>query len=272
MQVIDEGIFCGFIPINHHWVNDDPSIYYDISNSVNATPRVRNITKRSISQFNLEGYQVVRSQFMQVRYEGPCVTLANGHITFNLFSVRCFEKEAYIQLLLHPVERKIAIRPCRQYDTHSIKWRPNPEKSINIKTLCCQHFGNALFTIMSWNPDYIYCVRGTLVRRGADQIMIFNLLNGVPAALISQTDETSRKRRIELCPEEWADDFGEEFYEHTLENGFYYLAPKNEWKAQAESVPAPSITQYDLPDSTAFQMSIDDLTRGVPANNEQPVG
>ena len=34
MKVIDEGIFRGFIPINHHWINDDPGIYYDAANSV----------------------------------------------------------------------------------------------------------------------------------------------------------------------------------------------------------------------------------------------
>ena len=32
LHVIDEGIFRGFNPINHHWVNEDPGTYYDISN------------------------------------------------------------------------------------------------------------------------------------------------------------------------------------------------------------------------------------------------
>ena len=65
-HVIDEGIFTGYIPINHHWVNDDPNVYYDISNSVTRVLKMKNIDKRSFSAFDLTGYQVVRDQFTYV--------------------------------------------------------------------------------------------------------------------------------------------------------------------------------------------------------------
>lgn len=228
LHVIDEGIFRGYIPINHHWVNDDPNVYYDISNSVARVFRARTINKRSLSAFDLSGYQVVRNQFTQVRYEGPTITIADNRISFNLFCMRCFENVGHIQLLLHPAERKIGIRPCRECDTHSIRWRPDPRKPIYSKTLNCQHFGNALFRIMDWNPDYIYRVRGIWAKRGSEQIIVFNLANAVPAALVAANEaEGSTRRRIEMCPAEWTDDFGEEFYEHVLENGFYYLAPES---------------------------------------------
>ena len=80
LHVIDEGIFRGYIPINHHWINDDPNVYYDISNSVTKVLKVKKIDKRSLSAFNLEGYQVVRNQFTQVRYEGPSVTFADSRV------------------------------------------------------------------------------------------------------------------------------------------------------------------------------------------------
>ena len=64
LRVINEGIFRGFVPINHHWVNDDPNTYYDVSNSVRRAPRLQRIEKRRLSRFNLDGFQVVRGQFM----------------------------------------------------------------------------------------------------------------------------------------------------------------------------------------------------------------
>lgn len=263
MQVIDEGIFRGFIPINHHWVNDDPNVYYDISNSINAVMKVRRIDKRSLSAFALDGYQVVRSQFTQVRYEGPCITISDGKISFNKFCVKRFEDIGYIQLLLHPTERKIAIRPCREHDTHSIRWRPNADSRIYQKTLSCQHFGTALYSIMEWNPDYMYRIRGTWAVRRNEQIIVFNLANAVPAVLVPPDEESgSAKRRVELCPEEWTDDFGDEFYEHRLENDFYYLAPNTEWQAQAESIPAPGMQQYSIPSAEEFQLSMEKLKRG----------
>lgn len=267
LHVIDEGIFRGYIPINHHWVNDDPNVYYDISNSVAKVLKVKTIDKRSFSAFDLSGYQVVRNQFTQVRYEGPSITLAKNRVSFNLFCMRCFESVAYIQLLLHPAERKIAIRPCRERDTHSIRWRPDPDKPVYSKTLNCQHFGNALFRIMEWDPEYIYRVRGTWAKRGAEQIIVFNLVNAIPAMLVpSENADNTARRRTELCPAEWTDDFGEEFYEHILENGFYYLAPDSEWRTTAASVPAPGMEQFDVPTAEQLQLTIDNLTRG----NEMP--
>lgn len=262
LHVIDDGIFRGYIPINHHWVNDDPNIYYDISNTVTKVLKVKTLDKRSFSAFDLTGYQVVRNQFTQVRYEGPSITIANNRISFNLFCMKNFENVGYIQLLLHPAERKIAIRPCTERDTHSIRWRPDPERPIYSKTLNCQHFGNALFAIMEWDPEYIYKVRGLWAKRGAEQIIVFNLVNAVPAVLITyDATDSKTRRRVELCPAEWTDDFGDEFYEHILENGFYYLTPDNEWRTSTASIPAPGIAQFTVPSAAEFQLSMDDLTR-----------
>ena len=264
LHVIDEGIFKGFIPINHHWVNDDPNVYYDISNSINSVVKVRRIDKRSLSAFALDGYQVVRSQFMQVRYEGPSITISDGKISFNTFCVKCFDSVGFIQLLLHPTERKIAIRPCGERATHSIRWRPDADRPIYQKTLSCQHFGNALYGIMEWNPDYMYRIRGTWAKRGNDQIIVFNLVNAMPAVLVAKDGETApSKRRVTLCPEEWTDDFGDEFYEHRLENDFYYLAPNTEWQAQASSIPAPGMQQYAIPSDYELQLSIQTLMKGA---------
>ena len=264
LHVIDEGIFRGYIPINHHWVNDDPNVYYDISNSVAKVLKVKAIDKRSFSAFDLSGYQVVRNQFMQVRYEGPSITLTENRVSFNLFCMRCFENVAYIQLLLHPAERKIAIRPCREKDTHSIRWRPDSDKPVYSKTLSCQHFGNALFSIMEWDPEYIYRVRGTWAKRGSEQIIVFNLVNAIPAMLmLPDNPDSTARRRTELLPAEWTDDFGDEFYEHILENGFYYLAPDSEWRTTAASIPAPGMEQFDVPTAEQLQLTIDNLTRGT---------
>lgn len=262
LQVINEGIFRGFVPINHHWVNDDPNIYYDVSNTAD-TARIRRVDKRAVSAFDLEGYQVVRSQFTQIRYEGPAVTITGDKITFNLFCMRKFAEVTHIQLLLHPAERKIAIRPCQERDAHSIRWRRDPNKPLFPKSLSCSHFGTALFGIMKWDPEYVYRVRGLWARQRNDQIMIFNLTNAMPMAIPMDKEDGQHRRRVPLCPSEWTDDFGEEFYEHVLENGIFYLAPDYEWKTNAQSIPAPGIDQYQAPSAEALQLSIDNLTRGT---------
>ena len=113
----------------------------------------------------------------------------------------------------------------------------------------------------------MYRVRGIWAKRRNEQIIVFNLANAVPLAIPDQEDGT-HKRRVELCPDDWADDFGEEFYEHVLENGFYYLAPDYEWRTNAESIPAPGIEQFQTPSADALQLSIDTLMRGTNTDDD----
>lgn len=235
---IDGGVFRGFVPINHHWINDDPGLYYDTSNSVKNPGQKKRIPKSAFSAFDLDGYQVVRSQFLQTRYEGPAMTISKDRITCNLFCTRTFVDAGHIQLLLHPSERKIAIRPCEKNATHSIKWRSDANKPLYAKALCCRHFGAALFRIMEWNPDLIYRVRGTWIRRGGSQIILLNLENAMSVLLTPADGFTSKKMRIELLPEQWESGFGEGFYGHIVENEIFYLARSPAWQAQRPSIPA----------------------------------
>ena len=120
---------------------------------------------------------------------------------------------------------------------------------------------------MEWNPDYLYRIRGTWAKRGQDEIIVFNLVNATPAVLITQdTADNPVKRRVFMLLDEWTDDFGDEFYEHTLENGFFYLTPDADWHAQAESVPAPGIAQIRTPTAEDLQLSIELLRREVSGN------
>ena len=256
-HVINKGIFNGFIPINHHWVNDDPDIYYDISNSVSAKTCAKKLEKSRFCVFDLEGYQVVRNQFTQGRYEGPLLTISGEKITFNVFCVKKYSDIGYVQLLLHPTERKLAIRPCSQQDTHSIRWRPDPDKPICAKTLTCQHFRNALYGIMEWNPEYMYRIRGLWAEQDEEKIMVFHLVNAVPAVNIPQASKPT-----ELCPDEWMDSFGEEFYEHILENELYYIESDEEWHSETPSIPAPGIQQFTAASESDLNKSIDRIKRG----------
>ena len=265
LQVIDGGVFRGFVPINHHWVNDDPGLYYDASNSVKGPDRKTRVRKSTFSAFDLEGYQVVRSQFLQARYEGPVMTVSRDRITFNLFCMRRFADIAYIQLLLHPSERKIAIRPCGRDAVHCVKWRSDAAKPLYPKALCCRHFGAALFGIMEWDPDLLYRVRGTWIRRSDGQIILFNLENAVSVLLAPAED--AGKKRIELLPEQWEHGFGEEFYGHIVENEIFYMAKSAAWQSHRPSVPAPGMAQYGGSTKEELQAMMETLTREAAAGH-----
>lgn len=267
MHVIDDGIFRGFIPINHHWVNDDPNTYFDASNAVDQDSYPRRVRRNAFSAFDLEGYQVVRGQFLSTRAFGPSLTISSRRITFNNGCVRKFHDVPYIQMLLHPTERKMAIRPCEAEDAYSVRWRLDPERPLLSKSLLCQHFVTALFQIMDWNPDYTYRIRGAWAMRGCDEIIVFHLSQAVAvitceiaeAAHDGGDEATVRKKRMETFPEDWAVGFGMDFYDYSVQNQFRYDDMRTDWKARAKSKPIADPTLPSLLSRADVQASIADL-------------
>lgn len=262
MHVIDDGIFRGYVPVNHHWINDDPNVYYAASNSVDPARRVRRLRRSCFSAFDLEGYQVVRGQFMMVRPECPCITVTGQRISFNIECQRKFSDIGYIQLLIHPAERKIAIRPCGERDAHSIRWRLDADRPFGMKAINCRYFSAALYQIMEWNPGYQYKIRGTWAAHGNDQIIVFNLSDATPVATIEAgTDDRTAKRmrRVALCAEEWGDSFGTEFYAFNIQNAFYYMNTRIHWKAGTKSHAVSDPDQITLPSEEELLMSIEKM-------------
>lgn len=248
MQVINNGALCGYVPINHHWVNADPDSYYKASNSVSVYKQSKGrMRKRDFSCFDLSGYQVVRGQFLTARSELPMITFSEDRITFNCSCTRKFYQVRYVQLLLHPFERKIAIRPCSFEDAFSIPWHRNTEQPLMTKMISCPHFCQALFQIMDWEPDYGYKVLGTLIEKGNEQMVVFNLDGAVPNMVIKEeVDSKKSRKRVVICPEEWGDSFGDEFYEFSMENSLYYSPRHSDLRLSEKSKPVDGQLSFDL--------------------------
>ena len=272
LHVIDNGIFRGFVPVDHHWINDDPNTYFEASNSVGTERRKLRFLRSQFSAFNLGGYQVVRGQFMMRRAECPCITITDQKISFNYECQRKFLDVGYVQLLIHPSQRKLAIRPCGERDVNSIRWRVDAERPISSKILRCQYFSAALFQIMDWNPEYQYRVRGTYAAAEQDEIIIFDVTNAVPVATVQRNSLDTgfrRPRRIDLLPEEWDSIFGEEFYAYNIHNGFYYLRSHDNWNAQAKSRLVPGCTKVSPVSEEELQMSIEKIRQRAGAVNAE---
>ena len=62
-------------------------------------------------------------------------TITSNEISFNSWCSRCFDRISNIQLLLHPTERKMAIRPCGQRDVYNIPWRKNEDSPVVCVTV-----------------------------------------------------------------------------------------------------------------------------------------
>lgn len=263
-HVIDNGIFTGYVPINHKWKNKNPNVYYEASNSLQTRQQEQDVEKSSFSIFNLDGFQVVRGHFLTARHECPCMTVGNGRLSFNTVCMKKFSGVQYIQLLIHPSERKLAIRPCSAYDMHRIKWRLDRTKPILCKLVAAPYFTSALYQIMEWNPDYQYHIRGTWLNKGPDEIIIFDLSNSMSSTYVNCDDD--EKKRVLLCPDEWNDSFGEEFYDFCIQNSIYYIRSGN-WNTNAKGLAVYQKPDINIPSKDDLLAEIKELKVGM--NDEQ---
>ena len=265
LHVIDDGIFRGYLPINHRWINEDPLPYYNASKTVPDVSTNRRVRKSFFSAFDLAGYQVVRGAFVNSRGDRPMISISNQKIAFNSFCLKKFSDVQNVQLLLHPYERKIAIRPCEVTDTYSIHWRRDETSPITQKNLSCPHFANALFRIMEWDPDFSYRIIGTWIERDGKQIIVFSLENAMPIVVIDDAEENeeARKRKVAMCPEQWDSNFGDEFYAYSL-NSLYFAPKTQEWNSDSKSRVVDGQMSYTIMSDADIESGFEELkAKGV---------
>ena len=79
-----------------------------------------------------------------------------------------------VELLLNPVERMLAVRPCAGGHPNAFQWADGRGKSrwISAKAFC-----TILFDICGWNADYRYKVPVTVRSKGNETVLFFDLDN-----------------------------------------------------------------------------------------------
>lgn len=101
---------------------------------------------------------------------------------------------------------------------------------------------------------------------------MFPLTNAMPAAYMETVDEDSeemRRRRVAMLPEEWNESFGDDFYEYALDNSFFFLAPKTDWKSDTKSIAAPGIQQIRIKTEEELGSSIERILQKVGTCNDE---
>jgi len=253
MQVIDDGVFSGFVPVNHHWINSDANTYFNASNSIASKSTPRKVRKTLFSSFDLEDYQVVRAPFLSALPAGPSISISEKRISFNRDCIRRLDAVEFVQLLIHPTKRKIAIRTCEANDSHSIVWKRFPNSKMISKSLVCTYFSIALFEIMRWNPEYVYRIRGCWHHRDDEKMIVFDLDQAeiivtceTTQSSIAAEHEINAKKRLVTFPEEWGTSFGLPFYEYQTRNQCLELGSSSCWDANMKCRPVNSNTKFDL--------------------------
>ena len=168
-------------------------------------------TEHEDINFSYDGYQVVRGEFFAHLFE-PSVTLSREKVSVNAACLRKLPDTDYVQFLVNPNEKKLAIKPCLEDMKDSFRWSSGEGKKRKPKSITCRIFFAKVMNLMGWDPKYRYKILGKLIRTKTDMLFVFDL-SSAEIYGIRSNGETSASR-TPIYPESWKNQFGVPFNEH----------------------------------------------------------
>ena len=258
LRVIDSGIFKGYVTINPRWAAFKEAEYYQASQSV--YPKVTDGDLEELvdapdefelkvekGDFDLRGFEITRSEFFDSNRR-PAISFSDRRIKFNAPCVRKFAPSTYAELLINPIERKLAIRPSDKSNRSSVIISKLSNKRYTPREVPAAAFYDTIFSIFEWNKDYKYRIIGSLYEQDRELAYIFDAADSeafvqsfmLPAPEASGEDTsdllpvTPSGKRIRAIPEEWTNTFGKDFYEHELSLAALESQSEQDWKLRLE--------------------------------------
>lgn len=156
-----------------------------------------------------DGYEVVHGEFFAHLNE-PSLTFNNFKVYVNAVCIRKVPEFDYIQILVNPDAKKLAIKPCREEEKDSFRWCSESAKR-SPREISCKIFFAKVFSLMGWNPQFRYKLLGKFVRSKEEFLFIFDL----NAPEVYQRFSEKEVSCLEpVFPEEWKNQFGVPAIEH----------------------------------------------------------
>lgn len=162
--------------------------------------------------FNYEGFQVVRGEFFAHIYE-PSFTFNNYKVSVNTACIKKLPDVEYVQILVNPEDKKLAVRPCSEEEKDSFRWCSNGKKRAP-KQITCRIFFAKIITLMGWNPNHRYKLLGKLIRSNGELLFIFDLSTPEIFMRTEKEGEKPKTSRTASYPDEWKNQFGVPVEEH----------------------------------------------------------
>ncbi len=168
---------------------------------------------------DLSGYQVTKAELFSHNSE-PSITIWDNRIKFNMACLRRFPGVTHIQILIHPGQRRLIIRPCDPDAPDSLRWaRGGGEKELATRDLLCKIFAAKVFDLMGWDRQYRYKMMGKPATCDGEVLFLFKLTD-------FELFVSGGKRKGPYLPDDWRDYFGipveqhEESYRIDLADGY----------------------------------------------------
>lgn len=164
--------------------------------------------------FSLEEFQVVRREFF-AHIREPAVTFNNRKVYVNSACLTKFPNTDYVQVLINPHTKIMALRPCGENERGAFRWCSLSKEKRKPRQTTCTLFFLKMFDMMNWNPDYRYKMLGNIIRANGEYLIAFDLTSTeVYKRTYEEEGAESTASRKPIYPIGWQNQFGMTFNEH----------------------------------------------------------
>ena len=164
--------------------------------------------------FTYKGMQIVRGEYFSHMNE-PAVTFVGSRVYVNTACIRKAPDVEYVQILINPDEKKMAIRPSAEDVKDSFSWKT---KSGAPKHVGCPILFAMLVDLLGWDPECRYKILGKRIKSEGEYLFSFNLANRQmfkPTIYIDENgEEHKRASRTPIYNDDWKNQFGLPVDEH----------------------------------------------------------
>lgn len=150
----------------------------------------------------------------------------------------------YVELLVHPIKKKLAVRPTSKDSRFALQWAKGDTKHKVSKGIACRAYIDTLFELFGWNPDYRVKMYGCIYHDGKDSACIFSEPN---SSILIRKEEFLSKFGIDVTGQllgsigkcvravagDFAQNFGQDYYLEKTQRELSELT-KEQWQTRIE--------------------------------------
>jgi hypothetical protein len=249
VQVIRTGLLTGFIPVNTAFGGYSPTHYMGALEASGAvtpplTGKIIDVKNATVARIQEFAHSTLAS-----------VTFTEKTMRFNTDCINFFPDAAFVELLFHPAERILAVRPSTKENKNAVLWNVKP---VTAGSLC-----KNIYTFCGWDRKISYKVMADCFTRNNEMVLMFDLGSAefyLKEALEKLTinengEQVSVWKEVSKLfqPEKWQEDFGRDVISHATTCRRWLARSLDEWKVDA---PAENVTGFDNYDAILSEKEI----------------
>ena len=241
LKVIPEGLLKGFVIVHPKWGSFTKDDY------INACLSVENVQEDDIKEitaeegtFDLRGFEVADLKLFDDT-QVPAVSLGINDIRFGTSCIRKMNCGNRVELLIHPIKKKLAVRPASDKSKYAVKWSDISGEST--RGISCKAFIGTILDIFEWRKGFRYKMYGCIYRDGKYSVCIFSYLD---TSVLIRKEEYLSAAGIDASGQllnltgryvrAFSDDPGQGFHGYYEEKSLTELShlTKEQWQTQIE--------------------------------------